>query len=72
VEAYLTRAIGVEYLLDFWGINTSLKQFKLHSSYEEPLVGKNIVKKQSVVRPCESLSWDVIPGELFYTRETLS
>jgi hypothetical protein len=37
-----------------------------------PLVGKSISKKQSEVRPYgESLSWDVIPGELFYTREAL-
>lgn len=36
-----------------------------------PLVGKDIVFDQSIVRPFgQSLVWDVIPGEYFFTRET--
>lgn len=61
--------MGVEFQLNFHGIEASLGQYELKSGMD-PLVGVDIVFDQSIVRPfAQSLVWDVIPGDYFFTRE---
>jgi hypothetical protein len=63
------NAMGVEFQLNFHGIEASLGQYELKSGMD-PLVGVDIVFDQSIVRPfAQSLVWDVIPGDYFFTRE---
>jgi hypothetical protein len=62
--------MGVEFYINFHGIDASLGQYELKSGMD-PLVGVDIVYDQDIVRPfAQSLVWDVIPGDYFFTRET--
>ena len=65
------NGIGVAFEIYFNEVDVEVDQFVLHSSYEAPLVGKDLVYGARKVRGFgDSLVWQVIPGEYFYTRET--
>jgi hypothetical protein len=53
-------------------MDQSLAQYELVSSYDDPIVGRDVLYQASEARPFgEALVWHVIPGEYFYTREAI-
>ena len=63
--------MGIEFELDFYGINGELKQYEIFSSNTDPLNNAALLQFGATIsQPYGStLSWPSIPGELFFTYE---
>ena len=68
-STYKDDSIGIEYEIFFEGMNGPVDQFRIVSSDDDPLEGTDIVYEQHEERAFgDSLKWDVIPSEYFFTK----
>lgn len=67
-EKYSYNVDGIDFLIYFRGVKGALNQFKIHSSFTEPLIGTNITyEMESLDQYGSKVYYDVLPFEQLYT-----
>ena len=69
-DTHSTKTMGIEYQVHFKGIKAKIDVMSMKSSFDDPVVGKNVEYAQEETRPFgQSLIYPLIPAEHFYTVE---
>lgn len=67
---YYFREDGVDFIFKFERVPQNLPQFKIHTSYTEPLVGVDLVFENLETQTFgPNIFYEVIPFEMLYTNE---